>query len=529
MKTIKINKISRLSVILLTVISACTVQENPSSGPISSQAISVVADTQEPGTKTTLSNVETQWASEDKIGLFSPQAKATADGTPEVNPVKNVAFTAKTPAKSSTFKGSMYWGDASSKHNFYAYYPYNSGYTGEQTTVPISLPSAQSQSVAGNTAHIGALDFMVATSLDVTPPGTVNFTFSHVFAMIEFNIVGSGQLTQINLIGAGPLACEGTINLSQTPGTNSYAITTTSTSDFVSVTLGTGASLSSTAVSVYMMLLPGAQSKNMEIALKIDGNWKILSKTPPTGGFSRGQKYVISLNSDSAGWSSTLTDSRDSNVYDLVVIGEQIWMAENLRATKYPNGTAIPTGHDNTAWSNLTTGAYAVYPYSQISGLESKEAVIAEYGCLYNWWAAMNGETTSDANPSGVQGICPAGWHLPSDAEWTKLTSYLGGVNFAGGKMKEIGTTHWASPDTEATNSSGFSALPGGFRRNTTGSFVAIGDYGYWWSSKESSTNNAWYRRLFSTIRSVERNYYSKVYGFSVRCVKDFSHSPILQ
>ncbi len=507
MKKMKINKISGLSVMLLTVISACTVQDNIGPDETLSQAISVIADAKGPGTKTALNGIETQWTSEDKIGLFSPQAKVTADGTPEANPAKNVAFTAQTPAKSSTFKGSMYWGSASSEHTFYAYYPYNSGYTGDQTTFPISLSPAQTQSAAGNTAHIGALDFMVATPLAVTPPGTVNFTFSHVFAMIEFQIKGSGTLTQINLIGADPLACEGTINLSQTPGTNTYAITTSSTSDFVSVTLGTGATLSSTAVSVYMMVLPGAQSKNMQVALKIDGNWKILDKTPPTGGFSRGQKYVVSLDTESttAGWFSTMTDARDgyAKTYNLVVIGGQIWMKENL--AYLPEVVGVETGSEDSGYEE--EAFYYVYKNEATSKSEAKATSNYQtYGVLYNWTAAKT--------------ACPPGWHLPGNAEWTQLTDYLGKVIVAGGKMKETGTTHWKSPNSAATDESGFTALPGGSRM-MDGTFSNIGIFGCWWSLTEDIPGNPTFWSLDYSNGSVGRPNGGDGNGFSVRCLRN--------
>ena len=500
-------------------------QKGPDSDPTAG-SINITGQTEATGTKTTLSGVQTIWsAGSDKIGIFSPQAKPTEGGAA---PTNNAAFTAQTPAKSSGFTGTMFWGEGN--HHFYAYYPYKSTYSGDQSTVPISLSPAQTQSAAGNTAHIGALDFMVSTPLAVTPPGAVNFTFSHVFAMIEFQIKGSGALTQINLIGADPLACEGTINLSQTPGTNTYAITTSSTSNFVSVTLGSGSSLSSeTAVSVYMMVVPGAQSENMQVALKIDGNWKILDKTPPTGGFSRGQKYVISLDTGSAGWYSTITDSRDSNVYNMVVIGGQIWMKENL--AYLPSVVGPETGSDGTP-------KYYVYNYNKDLPATAKtynEYIF--YGVLYNWPAAMDGATSSSANPSGIKGICPTGWHLPSDAEWKQLEMYLGMTeseandtddrgSTEGGKLKATGTIDahtglWNGSNIGATNESGFSGLPGGFR-SYEGVFAEMGNYGYWWSSTEgSSSTNAWRRYLCYNNGGVHRYYSANRIGMSVRCVMD--------
>ena len=145
----------------------------------------------------------------------------------------------------------------------------------------------------------------------------------------------------------------------------------------------------------------------------------------------------------------------------------------------------------------------------------------ATYGVLYNWPAAMAGASSSSANPSNVQGVCPDGWHLPSDAEWTELTDYLGGESIAGGKLKETGLSHWISPNSGATNESGFTALPGG-RRIYDGHFYYIGLSGLWWSSTEDSSTYAWYRRWYHYPIHVTRNNATKEDGFSVRCVRDY-------
>ena len=212
---------------------------------------------------------------------------------------------------------------------------------------------------------------------------------------------------------------------------------------------------------------------------------------------------------------STVTDV-DGNTYNTVKIGCQCWIKQNLKVTHYPDGTAIPLVTDNTAWVNLgdnnTDDAYCYYNNNSSSA----------YGALYTWAAAMgDNAVSSSTNPSGVQGICPDGWHLPSDAEWTELTDYLGGESIAGGKLKETGTTHWNSPNTGATNSSGFTGLPGGDRYNYNGSFNYVGIYGYWWSATESSTSVAWKRRMNYDNANVIRNLNDKSYGFSVRCVRD--------
>jgi uncharacterized protein (TIGR02145 family) len=345
---------------------------------------------------------------------------------------------------------------------------------------------------------------MVATPLTVARGGAVSLTFNHVFAMIEFQIKGSGNLTQVSLNGADPLACAGTIDLTQTPGDGAYTVTTSSTSKYVTVTLGTAAPLSSeTATSVYMMILPGAQSENLQIGVKIDGNWTDISKAQPAGGFVRGKKYVVALNTEGDGWNATYKDNRDDKTYPYVTIGTQVWMTENL--AYLPSVVGPGTGSEDAG--NETEPFYYVYDYDGTNITAAKStANYTIYGVLYNWTAALS--------------ACPPGWHLPSDAEWTTLITYLGGESVAGGKMKEAGESHWTSPNTGATNESGFTALPGGYR-NSNGSFYYIGDNGGWWSSTVYYTTNAWGRYLYYSDGDVARSSVFKAYGFSVRCIRD--------
>ena len=132
----------------------------------------------------------------------------------------------------------------------------------------------------------------------------------------------------------------------------------------------------------------------------------------------------------------------------------------------------------------------------------------------------MNGSSSSLANPSGIQGVCPSGWHLPSETEWDQLIEYLGGTNEAGGKLKEAGTTHWNSPNNGATNESGFTALPGGFL-NALGIFENIRHHTYWWSSSETSTTDAYRFTIANYLVGITKLSVSKKNGFSVRCIKD--------
>ena len=192
----------------------------------------------------------------------------------------------------------------------------------------------------------------------------------------------------------------------------------------------------------------------------------------------------------------------DGNEYGTVLIGNQVWMSENLKVTKYKDGTAIPTGHSNSDWSNLSSGAYAVYDDDDVN--------TDTYGFLYNWYAVDDSRI-----------IAPDGWHVPTDDEWTTLTDYLGGTSVSGGKMKETGTEHWSSPNTDATNESGFTALPGGYRY-FNGNYIHQGYSGYFWSSTEyNGRGSAWYRLLYYDGSDVSRSNYYKLCGFSLRCVRD--------
>ncbi len=516
----KVNNLSGLAILLVVVVSACTKEGDPGLDPMPSQTISVLANTQtEPGTKSTLSGLATYWvAGTDKIGVFSPQAKTTQSGS---TPANNVAFTAQRSATSSAFTGTMYWGNTSAAHSFYAYYPCNSEYTGDQTGVPVALSASQTQTQADNNDDIGALDFLAATPVTVTSPSvageigeSVNLNFQHVFSLVELQIKGSGSLSQVRLTGTEPLSfSSGTIDLTQTPGTDAYTITKSGTSNDVSVTLGTPVPLSSeTAVSIYMMVLPGTHSTGVTISVKIGEAWKETTKTLSTGSFVRGKKYVFALNADDI--FNLFTDLRDGNSYPYVTIGTQVWMAENL--------AYLPAVSPASQGSTIAS-YYYVYNYSGSDVATAKATGnYGTYGVLYNWPAAMNGSSSSGSNPSGVQGICPAGWHLPSAAEWTQLVNTLGGSDVAGGKMKETGTAHWSSPNTDATNESGFTALGGGYRFiwYSNGTFGGITEAGCFWSSTETGTN-AYKENFYNSSSYATQDGSGRENGFSVRCIKD--------
>jgi uncharacterized protein (TIGR02145 family) len=202
----------------------------------------------------------------------------------------------------------------------------------------------------------------------------------------------------------------------------------------------------------------------------------------------------------------SMTD-QEGNVYKTIVIGTQEWMAENLKTSIYRNGDAIASGLSDSEWINTSVTLQGAWAYSN-----NDASYACPYGKLYNWYAC-----------SDVRQLCPLGWHVPTDAEWTLLINYLGGEFVAGAKMKTTGTIeaetgYWYSYLTIATNSSGFSAVPSG---EFNGSYQFVGFFCYWWSSNEFNTNQAWTRFLDYDLDHAGRNYESKYRGFSVRCLRD--------
>jgi uncharacterized protein (TIGR02145 family) len=197
----------------------------------------------------------------------------------------------------------------------------------------------------------------------------------------------------------------------------------------------------------------------------------------------------------------TITDI-EGNVYNMVTIGTQTWLKENLKTIKYNDGTSIPLVSKITDWAALTSAGTCTY--NNTINVDT----INTYGRLYNWYAV------------NTKKLCPLGWHIPSDEEWITLTDYLGGENIAGGKLKEICNTQWHTPNHGANNISGFSALPGGY---CISKFYGIGYNGFWWSSNEYSSTFAWYRNMTYNDSTVSRVIGEKRAGLTVRCIMDNS------
>jgi uncharacterized protein (TIGR02145 family) len=221
---------------------------------------------------------------------------------------------------------------------------------------------------------------------------------------------------------------------------------------------------------------------------------------------------AYATNSGGTGYGNTITFKTyavcdaDGNGYHSVTIGTQTWLTENLRTTKYNDSTAIPSVNNN--WGSLTTGACCTYL------IRTDSDFIATFGRLYNWYAVGTGK------------LAPAGWHVATDDEWAQLSDYLG--SDAGSKLKEAGSTHWTSPNLGATNETGFTALPGGYRSQGGGSFDGLGRVGIWWTATEVPAPEEIPVSVYAHYRDM-RCYDIGVYSFgeykgaglSVRCVKD--------
>jgi uncharacterized protein (TIGR02145 family) len=200
----------------------------------------------------------------------------------------------------------------------------------------------------------------------------------------------------------------------------------------------------------------------------------------------------------------TVTDA-DGKTYKTIPIGNQIWMAENLKTTKFNDGTLIPLVTSSSSWTNVLSPAYCWF---------DNDNTLYEniYGGFYNWFAVNTGK------------LCPAGWHVPSDSEWQQMIDFLGGNSTAGSKLKETGDNNWIAKNADASNTSGFTAMPAGLRRSGDGIFGGAGSFGGWWSTTElnsSPLGTAWARYVSGDTTAISRSEIFKIDGFSVRCLQN--------
>ena len=252
----------------------------------------------------------------------------------------------------------------------------------------------------------------------------------------------------------------------------------------VNPTIANNRTMNGTGIGSYTSILTGLSTKT---------NYFVRAYATNANGTAYGEDISFST-------LQTLTD-KDGNYYDTLTIGTQTWMIADLKTTRYNDSTSIPYVSDNAEWINLITPALCYYENDIVNK--------TTYGNLYNWYVV---ETCK---------ICPVGWHVPSNAEWLILINYLGGESVAGGKLKEIGITHWLTPNAGANNESGFTALPSGNRIGVDGSFYSLGTYACYWSSDPSGNTQALNRVLVFDGTNFRIGFDNKTAGFSIRCVKD--------
>ena len=506
MNNTKYNRFRNASIFLMLfvfaiAISSCS-KDNSTTKPTEQNSsvglIKVTGEDASAATKTALNGVVTSWVDGDQVGIFSPQAKLTADGSIGV---VNALFTAQSSAISSSFNGTMYWGTG--EHKFYAYYPYKSGVF-EATAVPVSVPNEQTQSAAGNTDHIAALDFLVATPVTVAA-GTngditngINLRYNHLFSVLELNIIGNhagryikavdfGGPTGISFDGTIDITTEGSVSTPNVPPGKGA----------VKVTLTNRATITTTDTKIYLLFNPERYAGNWYSNLyfvKEDGTGfgsaTVVYKKEPSGGFVRGKKYKVIIGADISG-----------EFYECVTIGGQVWMTRNLLTTFYNDSDGsnndIPKNENNpggsASWAGLTSGAYSII-----------DPGYGYFGHLYNGYAI------------NTEKLCPSGWHVPSKAEWTTMINILGGPNSAtANKMIESNETYYWDPhNTAASNSSRFSAHGTGKRVAGDGSYTDNKLKGYWWTSDLKSVSIGPDGITFDDAPDPKS-------GFAVRCVKN--------
>ena len=374
-----------------------------------------------------------------------------------------------------------------------------------------STPTLTVNTALTNITHatLGATGIGTASSL---PTGVSASWFGNVLTISGTpSTVGTFNYT-IPLTGTGctSLNATGTITVNATTAT----LTTSSVSSIASTSVSGGGNISSdggATISARGLVYSTSTNPTLSNTVFIICSGTGIFSGTLTGLTPNTTYYVRAYATNSVGTAygnevsfTTLpppvTDI-DGNTYNTVLIGDQVWMSENLKTSRYRNGGSIPNVLGYTDWVALTTGAWSYYEHDVANN--------AILGKLYNWYTTL-GDT-----------LCPTGWHLPTDAEWTTLTDRLGGESVAGGKMKSIGTAYWDNPNIDATNSSGFSGLGGGYRNESQGDFDVIGVVGYFWSANEYSSSNGLGRALVNYLGEVFSFNSIKSFGASVRCLRD--------
>jgi uncharacterized protein (TIGR02145 family) len=422
--------------------------------------------------------------------------------------------------------------------------------TGVSSSVPYtggngasySAQSVGSTGVTGLTATLsagtlasgaGSLNYVITG----TPSGSGTATFalslggqsctltrSVNVAVATLNTLNCAGAVNTGTLTAGAAASGASSNVSYTGGNGaSYSAQSVSSTGVtgLTATLAAGTLNSGSGLLSYFITGTPSSSGTASFALSLGGRTCTLERIVCSYSSSSGTMPhscgVQNVHNTALTYRS-MTDQQ-GNAYKTIVIGTQEWMAENLNTSIYRNGDAIPTIFSNAAWENTINTQQGAWAY-----FNHDASYACPYGKLYNWYACAD-----------ARQLCPVGWHVPTDAEWTELIDYLGGESVAGGKMKTTGTSTtatglWYFPNSCADNSSGFSGIPGALR-GYAGEFLDIGPFGVvgmtgsWWSSSEYDDNSALYRRLSYDAINVDNLLYDynpqKLYGFSVRCLRD--------
>jgi uncharacterized protein (TIGR02145 family) len=318
----------------------------------------------------------------------------------------------------------------------------------------------------------------------------INFTSSKI-SIATLTTIEVSMITQTTAVSGGDIISDGGFNIIQRGVCWSTSTNPTISDLHTSDGMGTGYFISNlTDLNPNTLYYLRSYAINSEGTAY--GNQISFTTIPNVNGIIFNPNLVYGSISDN-----------DGNIYKTIQISSQIWMAENLKTTKYNDGSSIPNVTDNTEWSLLTSGAYSDY-----NNTPSNNDI---YGKLYNWYAVNTNK------------LCPTGWHVPSEDEWFRLNNYLGIGDHQGGKLKEIGTTHWTSPNNGATNETGFTGLPSGYRP-INGTYTSLGYYGWWWSSSEIEPSSIF--AYSANIGNVDNDmtYFSastKEDGYAIRCLKD--------
>ena len=446
--------------------------------------------------------VEVTWNTNDQLAVFD----GTADN-------KNKMFTLSNGADSkwATFTGTIDNWTAGSK-TFYAVYPYtDANGSAVHTAYPITIPQTQVQDfTSGNTYnHLGLYDYLAA------PPKTIeyagkstladNFNFEHLMAVLDIEVTnttgGDIKVLQIRMKRSGnDFTTTANLDLSKSPGESGFyaPVIINNTNQLILSVHNAGTTANTLKFTGSMMIAPvvlaNLTNTDFEVSvLNASGQGELYTVTKTTGlSILAGERYTAKITI--SGPTLLTYDSKD---YRLTGIGTQVWMAENL--AYLPEVVGPGTGSETLIY-------YYVNSYDgDVVAIAKTNPNYSLYGVLYNYPAALT--------------ACPSGWHLPTDEEFTTLTTFLGGESVAGGKLKETGTTHWADQSSGTTNSSGFTALPGGNRNS--GGFLGPDIYATFWSASWLYASYSSIRDLSCISDEVTQFYFTKDYGLSVRCLKD--------